>query len=48
MFLPANYPISPPQMYFVLPTADDDGSNFNPNLHMGGNGQSTLPVSVLC
>jgi len=47
MFLDAKYPISPPQLYFVLPTADDDGSNFNPNLHVGGNGQYSRSILVL-
>ncbi|KAF4636254.1 hypothetical protein G7Y89_g1827 [Cudoniella acicularis] len=36
MFLPTDYPASPPLMHFALPTADLDGGNFNPNLHYGG------------
>ncbi len=43
IFLPANYPISPPKMYFVLDGNDNDQHPFNPNLHKGG----TVCLSIL-
>ena len=39
LFLDASYPLSPPQMKFVLDVNDSDGQAMNPNLHIGGGSQ---------
>lgn len=36
IFLPAEYPLMPPKMAFVLDGNDTDTYSFNPNLHVGG------------
>lgn len=39
IFLPAEYPVVPPKMTFVLNGNDGDTYSFNPNLHVGGTGE---------
>lgn len=39
IFLPAEYPLTPPKMAFVLDGNDSDTYSFNPNLHVGGSGK---------
>jgi hypothetical protein len=39
IFLPAEYPLTPPKMAFVLDGNDSDTYSFNPNLHVGGGGK---------